>query len=232
MGSIKLNKFKSVVFFSGAGMSVESGVPTYRGRGGIWHKYNYEEYACQAAFDLDPLKVWEFHDQRRARVAKCEPNSGHKLIAELENSHPDITVVTQNIDGLHQRAGSRKVLELHGSLWQLRCDHCGVIVDNFDLPLGEYRHECGNYWRPNIVWFGDMLFPQVVRSATDAISHCDLLVSIGTSGVVYPAAEFPILAKQNGATLVEINPEETPLSPIFDLHLRGPATKMLPQLIE
>lgn len=226
-----LSSFERIVFFTGAGMSAESGVPTYRGRGGIWHEYNYEDYACQAAFERDPRKVWDFHDLRRQKVGACQPHAGHFLIAELEK-RPDkhVTVVTQNIDGMHQRAGSLVVKELHGSMWRIRCDACDRVANNRDVPMQSYRHECGNWWRPDITWFGDSLHPGVVRSALAAISTCQLLVSIGTSAVVYPAAEFPLRAKQGGARLIEINLEDTPLSDMYDARLRGPASEKLAEL--
>jgi NAD-dependent deacetylase len=227
---MNVSDFKRIVFFTGAGMSAESGVPTYRGHGGVWTQYNYEDYACQRAFDRDPKGVWEFHDRRRQSTGACRPHSGHALIAALEQRRSGVTVVTQNIDGMHQRAGSKTVFELHGSMWRLRCDACGIVVDNLDVPLGTYQHECGNWWRPDIVWFGDMLRPDTVQRAQDAISTCDLLVSIGTSAVVYPAAQFPLLARQTGAKLVEINLEETPLSSAYDLCLRGSASAMLAKL--
>ena len=222
---IRIDDFERVVFFTGAGLSAESGIPTYRGAGGIWNEYNYEDYACQRAFESDPEKVWDFHDRRREAVAACEPNEGHEIIASM----PDAFVVTQNIDGLHQRAGSRKILELHGSLWRLRCQQCGTSVENTDVPLEPRTCPCGTYWRPGIVWFEDMLDPAVVRQAEEAVRNCDLLVSVGTSGVVYPAAGLPRLAA--AATRVEVNPEETPVSGWYDVRLRGNASKMLRQLV-
>lgn len=227
-----LHHFRRIVFFTGAGMSAESGVPTYRGDGGIWHQYNYQEYACQQAFDQNPVKIWDFHNIRRQKVAGCEPNAGHHLIAQWQKTWNNITVITQNIDGLHQRAGATGVLELHGSLWRVRCDACGIRQASLEHPLTELQHACGAYWRPDIVWFGDMLFSDVIKKTLDAIRNCDLLVSIGTSGVVYPAAEFPLHAKANGATLVEINPQATPMSGEYDICLRGPATQMLPILAD
>lgn len=227
-----MQNYERIVFFTGAGMSAESGVPTYRGRGGIWSEYNYEEYACQEAFERDPRKVWDFHDLRREKTGACKPHAGHFLIAELEK-RPDkhVTVVTQNIDGMHQRAGSLVVKELHGSMWRIRCDACDRVANNRDVPLKSYQHECGNWWRPDITWFGDSLHPGVVRSALAAISTCQLLVSVGTSAVVYPAAQFPMLAKQGGAKLIEINPEDTPLSEMYDVRLRGSASAELAGLL-
>jgi NAD-dependent deacetylase len=227
-----VTKFQKVVFFTGAGMSAESGVPTYRGEGGIWHEYNFEDYACQDAFDRTPERVWDFHDKRREMTGACEPHGGHALIARFEDARPAVTtIVTQNIDGMHQRAGSKTVHELHGSMWRVRCDACGVMVENLDRPIAPRTHDCGGYWRPDIVWFGDNLRMDVIRSAQEAIAGCDLLVSIGTSAVVFPAAELPLLARQQGATLVEVNPEETPLSAAYHAHLREPASVALERLL-
>lgn len=228
---LRARDFRRVVFFTGAGMSAESGVPTYRGKGGIWKEYDYTAYACQEAFDRDPARVWEFHNYRRGIVGACAPNRGHALIAEAERTLPEVTVVTQNIDGLHQLAGSRRVRELHGSLWRVRCDACGARHEGREVPLAELRCACGAWWRPDIVWFGDVLDDETVRAAADAIAACDLLVSIGTSAVVYPAARLPLLARQGGAKLVEINPEETGLSHLYDVRLRTSASAGLEALL-
>ena len=227
LSSVNLRDWKRVVFFTGAGMSAESGVPTYRGKGGIWKEYDWQQYACQPAFERDPERVWEFHNYRRTLVAECKPNRGHELIARAETELPYAVVITQNIDGLHQRAGSEKVLELHGSLWRTRCPHCRKREHDLAAPIGSFRCDCGEYKRPDIVWFGDSLFPEVLHAVEAELTSCDLLVSIGTSAVVYPAADMPIIAKRAGATLVEINPEETPLSGEYDLCLRGSASEML-----
>lgn len=229
---LKLNPhdFDRIVFFTGAGMSAESGVPTYRGQGGIWAQYNYEEYACQAAFDRDPEKVLRFHELRRRAVLECQPHAGHTVIAELEKSHPSVTVVTQNIDGMHQRAGSKNVLELHGSVWRLRCPDHGVWEDHGEQYKTYHCPNCGEWLRPDIVWFGDMLDEHTVRQSETVITDCDLLISIGTSGIVYPAAGFPQLAKSVGALCVEINPDTTELSFIYDHHLRGKAGEVLVSL--
>lgn len=225
-----LTGFKRIVFFTGAGMSAESGIPTYRGEGGLWGQYDYREYACQAAFDRDSAKVWVWHDERRAMIAECKPNSAHLLIAEIGRERPESYVVTQNIDGLHQRAGSSRIIELHGSLWRLRCESCGAREENFDLPLESKHCNCGAWWRPDLVWFEDRLDEKIIGRAIETIEGCDCLVSIGTSAQVYPAAEMPFIAMRAGATTVEINPEETPLSPLFQHCLRGPATEILPLL--
>jgi NAD-dependent deacetylase len=231
--SLRIQDFSRIVFFTGAGMSAESGVPTYRGKGGIWKEYDYEDSACQRAFDRDPEHVWEFHNYRRDLVGKCAPNDGHRAIARCEQVLPSVTVVTQNIDGLHQAAGSQRVLELHGSLWKLRCDACGWRGEDRSAPLQDLRCPvCQAYKRPDIVWFGDNLSSSVLGLVRDALLACDLLVSIGTSAVVYPAADMPLIAKRAGARLVEINPEDTPMSAIYEVCMRTTATEALATLCE
>lgn len=219
-----------VVFFTGAGLSVESGIPTYRGAGGIWHEYDYAEYACEEAFRRDPDKVWDFHDLRRGVAARAEPNGAHRLIAGIQRAKPGTVVITQNIDGLHERAGATGVIDLHGSLWRLRDPSGGALVDNREVPLKRRKNADGRYWRPDITWFGDLLDMGKIGRAERAIEQCDVLVAIGTSGVVYPAADLPRLALRTGAARVEINPEETQVSHWYEHHLRGPATEMLPRL--
>ena len=214
--TIDVNKYNKIVFFTGAGMSAESGVPTYRGSGGIWHKYDWEEFACQNAFERNPTKVLDFHELRRKSLLECQTHKGHKFISDLQKSHDSITVVTQNIDGIHQRTGSENVIELHGSLWRLRCDVCGITVDDIGESFTKKKCDCGKYLRPDIIWFSDMLNPHVIQQASEAIQKCDLFISIGTSGVVWPAAGFPQVAKNNGAYCIEINTEQTELSYLFD----------------
>jgi NAD-dependent deacetylase len=242
--SLRIADFSRIVFFTGAGMSAESGVPTYRGKGGIWKEYDYESCACQRAFERDPEHVWEFHDYRRGLVGACAPNDGHRLVARCEAVLPSVTVVTQNIDGLHQAAGSKNVLELHGSLWKLRCDGCGWRGEDRSAPVedllcpvckatrGEASDEAPAYKRPDIVWFGDNLRMDVIELVRDALVACELLVAIGTSAVVYPAADMPLIAKRAGARLVEINLEDTPMSSIYEIRLRTTATEGLARLCE
>ena len=230
----RIRDFERIVFFTGAGMSAASGVPTYRGKGGIWKEYDYDNCACERAFGRDPEYVWEFHNYRRELVSTCAPNLGHRLIAGAAKALPSVTVVTQNIDGLHQAAGSEAVLELHGSLWKLRCDRCGWRGEDLAAPLEDLR--CPNcpkaYKRPDIVWFGDPLRAQVIDEVSQVLAACDLLVAVGTSAVVYPAAEMPLIAKRAGATLVEINPEETPMSGSYEHRLREFASEALERLCE
>jgi NAD-dependent deacetylase len=227
MGTPRFRDFQRILFFTGAGLSAESGIPTYRGKGGIWAEYDYEDYACQRAFTRDPEKVWDFHDKRRAAVAKCEPNEGHRIIAEVQRERADTGVVTQNIDGLHARSGARDVVELHGSLWRVRCDREKIVRDDTSVPMTPRQCSCGAYWRPDIVWFEDALDEKNLQRAQELLLACDLLVSVGTSGVVYPAAELPRIAMRSGATTVEINLEDTPVSDLYQHRLRGKASEML-----
>ena len=226
--SIDLADYKHIVFFTGAGMSAESGVPTYRGKGGVWHKYNWEDYACQAAFIRDPEAVLNFHETRRRSLINCLPHAGHELISDLEKSHENVWIITQNIDGMHQRAGSKNIVELHGSAWRLRCDHCEVVIDDHN-PDHYKNWKCDNdHWlRPDIIWFNDFLIPAITQKADEIISKSDLFISIGTSGVVWPAAGFPQIAKSNGATLIEINPEPSEQNDLYDHVFRGKASDML-----
>ncbi|MGB3976063.1 MAG: Sir2 family NAD-dependent protein deacetylase [bacterium] len=224
---VDLKKFNRIVFFTGAGISAECGIPTYRGKGGFWSAYDYEEYACQRAFDTNPEKVWDFHEQRREFVAAREPALGHRIIADIENKKPSTKVITQNIDGMHQKAGSLNVIELHGSLWRIRCEREGLVENNYDIPLKSRLCPCGDYYRPDIVWFGDPLDPDVIKSAINAVLSCDLLIAIGTSATVYPAADLPILAMQRKITTLEINTERTPLSHLYNYSYQDTAGHVL-----
>ena len=214
-------------------MSAESGVPTYRGRGGIWNQYKWENYACQSAFERDPEGVLEFHELRRIEALKCQPHGGHTIITDVQNDNSDTIVITQNIDGMHQRAKSKNVIELHGSLWRMRCESEKILIK--DLDRGKYQTrkcDCGNWLRPDIIWFQDMLNDKTVLAATQTMASCDLFVSIGTSAVVWPAAGYPKLAKNSGAFCVEINPEATELSGLYDQTIRMPASAGLEHLFK
>ena len=226
-----IENYNRVVFFTGAGMSAESGVPTYRGRGGIWNEYKWEEYACESAFMVNPKGVLDFHELRRIEALKCNPHKGHEIITQLQNRHTNIYIVTQNIDGMHQRSDSKNVIELHGSIWRMRCDIDGLVIE--DLAQGKYNKthcDCGRWLRPDIIWFQDMLNENTVQKATDVISKCDLFISIGTSAVVWPAAGYPKLAKSMGAFCIEINPESTDLSNIYDRTIRSKASEGLNEI--
>jgi len=198
----------------------------------MWTEYNYEDYACQRAFERDPEKVWDFHDKRRGAVGACEPNVGHRIIADVQREKPATAIVRQNIDGLHQRAGGGKgegggVVELHGSLWRVRCDDEHIVRDDTSVPMSPRRCTCGAYWRPDIVWFEDSLQERTLGRAQELLVQCDLLVTIGTSAVVYPAAQLPRIAMRAGATTVEINLDDTPVSSLYQHRLRGRASDVL-----
>ncbi len=224
-------RFERIVFFTGAGLSAEAGLPTYRGSGGIWDAYDWQRYACQTAFEQNPERVWDFHDVRRKHMGKAAPTTAHQIIAAVGAERPGTVVVTQNIDGLHQRAGSPHVIELHGSVWRVRCACGPEPQENFETPIQARTCPACEAWRrPDITWFGDALAAEPVRRAIDAIQHADLLIGIGTSGVVYPAAELPRLARDAGATLVEINPDETAVSSWYGIHMREGASQALTRL--
>lgn len=224
-----MSGFGRVLFFTGAGMSAESGVPTYRGRGGIWGQYRWEDFACQRAFDADPDKVLDFHEQRRTMVLQCAPHPGHLHLARLQEAH-DVQVVTQNTDGLHQRAGVRDAVELHGSLWQLRCARHGPVED---LAAGPYARRrcaaCGATLRPDIVWFEDPVDASVFARAEQCIRDCDTFVAVGTSAIVWPAAGLIHRARESGARMIELNVDDSELSQLFDERWRGTAGQLLPE---
>jgi NAD-dependent deacetylase len=231
MPALDPDAYRHIVFFTGAGLSAESGVPTYRGAGGIWAAYDYGSYACQRAFESDPDKVWAFHDERRVRMQAVAPSLAHRIIAELAKQHPSSLVITQNIDGLHQRAGSHPVTELHGSIWRVRCECPDSPREVLGAPIPD-RHcpTCGAWRRPDIIWFEDALNEAPIRTALEALAACDLLISIGTSGVVFPAADLPRVASEAGATCIEVNPEATPVSGLYDRHMRMGASDALSAL--
>lgn len=221
-----------VAVLTGAGISAESGVPTFRGEKGLWRQYRPEELATPQAFARNPKLVWEWYDWRRRLIARCEPNAAHRTLAEMEEFFPHFTLITQNVDGLHQAAGSKRVLELHGNIWWVRCTAEGIVSENREVPLREIppRCKCGALLRPEVVWFGEPLPAHVLEAAYRASQRCDVMLVIGTSAVVQPAASLPIVALQKGAHVIEINPQETPLSPLVYRAIRGPAAVELPKL--
>ncbi|MBN1825580.1 MAG: NAD-dependent deacylase [Candidatus Eisenbacteria bacterium] len=218
---------------TGAGVSAESGVPTFRGEGGLWRRYRAEDLATPGAYARDPELVWEWYRHRRRLVAACEPNAAHLALARLERLLPSFTLITQNVDGLHARAGSRDPVELHGNLFRARCESDGE-TRTADGSEGDGIPRCraGHPMRPDVVWFGEMLPEEALRRAHDAAVAADLFLVVGTSALVHPAATLPVLAQQSGARLVEINPEETGLSGYADISLRGKAAEILPALVE
>ena len=226
-----LKEAEKIVFVTGAGISQESGIPTFRGKDGLWRKYDPMKLATIDAFNEDPKLVWEWYEERRQNILGANPNPGHIAIAELER-YKQVFVLTQNIDGLHQRAGSTCVYELHGSIITIKCTVCDFknkIVSSFlQLPP---LCKCGNILRPDVVWFGESLPQDVWESAMKQASSCDVMVVVGTSLVVSPANLLPIYAKQNGATMIEVNIEQTPMSSSMDISLRLSAANALPDLV-
>lgn len=221
----------SVTVLTGAGISAESGVPTFRGKNGLWRNYRPEQLATPEAFRRDPTLVWEWYNWRRGLIGACAPNPAHKTLAEMEAMLPDFALITQNVDGLHRAAGSRNVLELHGNIWRVRCIACNNAMEDQQVPLPEIPPrcpECGELLRPDVVWFGEPLPPNVLEAAWAAAARCGLMLVIGTSAVVQPAASLPLVALRNGAQLIEVNPAETSLSAYAHEVLRGPAAEALP----
>jgi NAD-dependent deacetylase len=212
----------SVCVSSGAGMSAESGMPTFRDEDGLWSKVNVEEMATPQAFARDPVKVWEWYRWRRQELAKIEPHAGHRMLAEWEERVDDFVVVTQNIDGLHHAAGSKNVIELHGRLDTVRCTRCDYQFQGLDdLGVDPRCPECEARLRPAVVWFGEMLPPGAIEAAFEAARRCAVMLVIGTSGVVQPAASLAEVAKSYGARIIEVNPNATALSSLADVCVRS-----------
>ncbi len=226
---------KSVCLLTGAGISAESGIPTFRGKEGLWKTYRAEQLATPMAFIQDPKLVWEWYDWRRGIIASKDPNAGHLVLAEWEELFSDFTLITQNIDGLHQRAGSHNVIELHGNIWKHRCIDENTIIENHDFPLKKippHCEKCGALLRPHVVWFGESLDGSILHKSFQLSSSCDVMFSIGTSAVVQPAASLPLSAAQAGAKVIEINPDPTPLTGTADFSFRAKSGEFLPVLNE
>ena len=228
-----LSQAQKIVILTGAGISAESGIPTFRGEEGLWKKYRAEELATPEAFHRDPKLIWEWYDWRRGIFASKEPNPGHLIIAQWEKTFPSTILITQNIDGLHKRAGSEKILELHGNAWKLRCTEEGTVSENYEVPLKEippHCPNCGALLRPHVVWFGESLDADVIHKASLLSGTCDAMVVAGTSAVVQPAASLLLRALNSGAKVIEINPEMTPLTHYVHYSLRGKSGEILPLL--
>jgi NAD-dependent deacetylase len=223
----------AVAVLTGAGVSAESGVPTFRGDGGLWKNVRAEEVATPEAFGRDPRFVWEFYNSRREKLLAIRPNQAHVALAELESQVERFTLITQNVDRLHQQAGSRRVLEVHGNIWTVRCTTCGREFDKTGERLPELPacESCGGLLRPAVVWFHESLPPAVWAAAEAAARECDCLLVVGTSANVHPAAGLAWTAQQAGAQVIEVNLEPTPASEIAAIGLYGPAGQILPPLI-
>jgi NAD-dependent deacetylase len=233
-----LRNSKRVFVLTGAGVSAESGVPTFRGGGGVpvWRGMPFEQLSSAQMVERDLPLVWEWFDYRRGLIGECEPNNAHRTLAKVQQSgrFEEFSLVTQNIDGLHQAAGSNDVIELHGSIWQARCLSCKNKQSLRVLPEDERPPvclECSDSMRPDVILFGEAMPMQAVYEAQEKAQSCDLCFVIGTSSLVYPAAELPIIAKRNGAKVIEINPEETALSAQANVSLRGKAAEILPLVL-
>ncbi len=221
---------RRIAVLTGAGISAESGVPTFRDRDGLWTKLNPQELAFMEAFLKNPQHVWEWYQSRRKVMQEVKPNPAHYTLAAMEDFYPVFSIATQNIDGLHQRAGSRKVFELHGNIERNRCSVCGRFVELPDETAEPPRCSCGGLIRPDVVWFGEMLPEEALDSAAQAARTAEVYFSIGTSAQVFPAAQLPYDAAEHGAFLVEINAEPTALTPYAHISLQGKAGEILPRL--
>lgn len=223
-----------MVAFTGAGVSAESGVPTFRGAGGLWEGHPVEQVATPEAFAANPEMVWRFYQQRRLNLASKRPNPAHQVLARWQERFASFVLATQNVDGLHEEAGSRGVLHLHGSIWRVRCLACGEEREDRTVPFPHLppRCWCGGMLRPAVVWFGESLPEEVFEAALGAAARCDVLVVVGTSAVVYPAASLVEVAAEAGAAVIEVNPQASALAFLAQVALRGPAGELLPKVDE
>jgi NAD-dependent protein deacetylase/lipoamidase len=224
-----------IAVLTGAGISAESGIPTFRDKDGLWRKFRAEDLATPQAFFRDPKLVWEWYDWRRGIIGAKEPHAGHRVLARWERHFPYFVLITQNVDGFHRRAGSQNVLELHGNIWEVRCTKEGTIGENTESPLREIPPlcpACGAMLRPNVVWFGEALPSETLEEAYAATASCEVMFVIGTSAYVQPAASLPLLAAERGAKIIEVNPEPTPLSSSADFAFLAKAGEMLPIIDE
>jgi NAD-dependent deacetylase len=232
--SLWLADSKRLTVLTGAGVSAESGVPTFRGKDGLWEGLRATDLATPQAFASDPRLVWNFYNWRRQLLAPLQPNPAHEALVRLEAKVPHLSLITQNIDDLHRRAGSQNFIELHGNIWVVRCTRCQLVKRNEEVSLPELPtcDDCGGLLRPHVVWFGEQLEPAILENAVIASRSCDTMLVVGTSALVQPAASLALHAKAEGARVVEINLEPTPYSHQLDLALQGKAGEILPQVVE
>jgi NAD-dependent deacetylase len=230
----RLAETKSLLVITGAGISNESGIPTFRGNDGLWNNYRAEELATPWAFERDPETVWKWYDWRRGIIGRAEPNPGHLAIKELEDRFENFLLITQNVDGLHGRTGVKNIVEIHGNLWRVRCMREQTTSMLMDVPLASIppKCQCGAMLRPDVVWFGESIPTQALEQSFGALEMCDTLIVVGTSGAVYPVASFPETVKSNGGFVIEVNIEATPISRIADILLYGKSGEILPGLVE
>jgi len=231
---LELKSANHVAVLTGAGTSAESGVPTFRdAQTGLWARYDPQELATPQAFRHNPGLVWDWYAWRRSLVAEAKPNAGHFALAQMACHVPELTLITQNVDGLHQQAGSSDVIELHGNIMRIKCYNCNQAVDEYQETDDNPPHcpYCDGLLRPDVVWFGENLPQNSLARALSAAHQCDLFLSIGTSSVVHPAASLPIEAMELGTSTVEINPDRTPLTSHMTYVLAGPSGVVLPELV-
>lgn len=234
----RLARAHAVAVLTGSGISADSGIPTFRGADGLWKTFRAEELATPEAFSRDPHLVWEWYNWRREVIASKQPNAAHEALVELERRLESragrFHLITQNVDGLHRAAGSRHMTEIHGNIWRVRCTGCGGVADNRDVPIRILPTctECQAVLRPHIVWFGEALAEEDLRESYEALESCEVLLIIGTSGIVYPAASFAHIAKAGGAYVVELNLEMTPSTDLVDGSFQGRAKDLVPALLE
>jgi len=224
---------RAVTVLTGAGISADSGVPTFRGADGLWRNHRAEELATPEAFARNPRLVWEWYNWRRELIATKIPNAAHHALVELEQRVERFWLITQNVDGLHPAAGSRNLSEIHGNIWKVRCTQCRQVQENraVPIPMLPLCPACGGLLRPHIVWFGESLDPDDLDRSVAAVGSCEVLLIIGTSGVVYPAASFAALARQAGAFVAEINLDPAPNPQIVDITIGGRAAEVVPKLL-
>ena len=222
-------KDRRCVVLTGSGVSAESGIPTFRGASGLWKNYRPEELATPEGWSRNPQLVWEWYNWRRDIIGKAKPNPAHYVIANMERFFKNFMLITQNIDGLHRKAGNQKILELHGNIWRNKCSNCGKKFGEI-ISEKPQRCECGGFIRPDVVWFGESLDREVIETAFLKSREAEILFVIGTSGVVQPAASLPFIAKENGAFIIEINTERTPITNIADEFLMGKAGEIMEDL--
>jgi NAD-dependent deacetylase len=229
----RLAKAKVVTVLTGAGISADSGVPTFRGPEGLWQNFRAEDLATPDAFSSNPRLVWEWYNWRREIIATKSTNPAHHALVTLEERYKTFTLITQNVDGLHTRAGSKNLVEIHGNIWKVRCTRCGEVSVNEDVPISILPTctHCRGLLRPHIVWFGEALDPHDIHKSVEALQVCDVMLVIGTSGIVQPAASFSDTAKAAGAFVIEINLTSTPAKGSIDAVLQGRAAEVVPRLL-
>ncbi len=229
----KLRNAKRLAVITGAGISAESGIPTFRGSGGLWKNFSAEELATPAAFQRDPKLVWEWYDWRRGICKNAEPNPGHLAVVTLETRTPEFLLITQNVDGLHNRAGSRNIAEIHGNIWRARCTLCGNQFDLPETPIANIppHCKCGAIARPHIVWFGESYDEDLLEDVLDFLNAADVVLVVGTSGMVPMPVYLTRHAMSHGAFSIDVNPEDSELTKLVSLSIRGQAGEVLPQLL-